>query len=195
VRLFHFSEAPDIEIFIPRPVRVPVERPQGSAWLNGPLVWAIDEWHEPMYLFPRECPRILVWPTAETTDEDIAQWFDDEPKRMIAHVETEWLSRLRTATIYRYELPVAAFENLNDVGMWVSRRPVAPLAVDELTNLIEELNSRNVELRTVDSLLSLKDVWKTSLHASGVRLRNVEGWGEPGWPHSKQKGKRRSSPG
>jgi hypothetical protein len=39
-------------------------------WLNGPLVWAIDAWHQPMYLFPRDCPRILYWPLATTNAAD-----------------------------------------------------------------------------------------------------------------------------
>ena len=57
-RLYHFSDDPSITRFVPRPVLVPATRPPGSDWLNGPLVWAIDEWHQPMYLFPRDCPRI-----------------------------------------------------------------------------------------------------------------------------------------
>ena len=34
---------------------------------HGPLVWAIDKWHQPMYRFPRDCPRILLWPRVTTT--------------------------------------------------------------------------------------------------------------------------------
>lgn len=52
-RLFHFGERSDIEIFVPRPVTIPAKRAEGMDWLNGPLVWAIDDWHQPMYLFPR----------------------------------------------------------------------------------------------------------------------------------------------
>jgi hypothetical protein len=54
MRLFHFSDDPEIVRFVPRPIRTLVERPAGLKWLNGPLVWAIDEPHEPMYLFPRD---------------------------------------------------------------------------------------------------------------------------------------------
>ncbi len=70
MHLFHFSDDPNIQTFVPRPVRVSIERPEGMDWLNGPLVWAIDEAHEPLYLFPRECPRILLWATPETKQED-----------------------------------------------------------------------------------------------------------------------------
>lgn len=60
MRLFHFSEEPDIGHFEPRPVRTPAARRAGQEWLNGPLVWAIDEDHQRLYLFPRECPRIVL---------------------------------------------------------------------------------------------------------------------------------------
>jgi hypothetical protein len=43
VRLFHFSEEPSIKVFTPRAVAVPVRRAEGREWLNGPLVWAIEE--------------------------------------------------------------------------------------------------------------------------------------------------------
>src|SRR5580692_5650473 len=74
-RLFHFSDDPAIAVFTPRPVRVPAERGPGREWLNGPLVWAIDEPRQPMYLFPRDCPRILLWLTPQTTEADKALWW------------------------------------------------------------------------------------------------------------------------
>lgn len=182
--LFHFSDDPNIQTFVPRPVRIPVERPNGRNWLNGPLVWAIDKWHAPLYLFPRECPRILIWQTANTTPEDRARWFGNSDARMIALVEERWLAQLASGVIYRYELALSPFEDIGDVGMWVSRVPVTPLRVDRLVDLPVELAARDVELRVFESLLPLKVLWQTTLHASGIRLRNVPGWGSPGWPHS-----------
>src|ERR1700722_6881999 len=104
MRLFHFSDDPTIGLFTPRPVRIPVARPAVRAWLNGPLVWSIDEAHEQLYLFPRDCPRILVWPTPTTAPEERARWFGDRPARALAHIERRWLGRLRSATIYRYDM-------------------------------------------------------------------------------------------
>jgi hypothetical protein len=176
MRLFHFSDDPDIEVFTPRPVRVPAVRPPGREWLNGPLVWAIDEAHQPMYLFPRECPRILVWPLAHTTDEDRATWWQGSAARMIAFVEDSWRERLGAAHLYRYELPDAPFADLKDAGMWVARTAVQPLAVTRIDALPERLRDEGVDLRIVDSLVPLRDVWNTSLHASGLRLRNAAGW-------------------
>jgi hypothetical protein len=184
MRLFHFSEDSGIAFFTPRSVRTPVARPAGQNWLNGPLVWAIDEPHAILYLFPRECPRILVWPTPRTTREDRAQWFADNSRRALAFIEEGWLERLRTATVNRYELPTETFEALGDVGMWVSRAPVKPLGVETVADLPAALEAQSVELRVLPTLTPLKNVWTTSLHASGVRLRNAKGWGDPGWPHS-----------
>jgi len=73
-RLFHFSELGSIEKFIPKAVDVPSPRDIGQEWLNGPLVWATDEEHQATYLFPRDCPRILMWQTTATTDQDKRLW-------------------------------------------------------------------------------------------------------------------------
>ncbi|HQT51883.1 MAG TPA: hypothetical protein PKX06_00135, partial [Phenylobacterium sp.] len=117
MRLFHFSDDPGIGCFIPRPVRVPSTRPPGRDWLNGPLVWAIDEVTQPLYFFPRDCPRIVLWEGPTTTEEDRARWFGSSDARMIAHVEWAWFERLRSEPLYRYELPVEGFEDLADAGM------------------------------------------------------------------------------
>jgi len=50
-RLFHFSEDDSIETFEPRPVEVPSDRAAGQEWLNGPLVWAVEENFQATYLF------------------------------------------------------------------------------------------------------------------------------------------------
>ena len=176
MRLFHFSDDPAIERFEPRPVLVPSARAPGREWLNGPLVWAIDEPHQPMYLFPRDCPRILLWPRPETTAEDLERWWGGSPCRMIAHVEEAWLERLSKASINRYELPADTFESLDDAGMWVSRRAVTPVEVSEIRDLPGALRDEGVELRVMESLTPLRDVWSSSLHASGIRLRNARGW-------------------
>ena len=45
-----------IATFEPRPVLVPSKRVPGMKWLNGPLVWAVDESVDFMYLFPATLP-------------------------------------------------------------------------------------------------------------------------------------------
>jgi hypothetical protein len=136
-RLFHFSEDPAIEVFEPRPVRVPSARPGGRDWLNGPLVWAIEEARAAMYLFPRDCPRILLWPTDASTAEDQARFWQGSASRMIAYVEEAWLDAIAKATICRYDLPLETFQSLDDAGMWVSHAPVTPTRME----IISELSS------------------------------------------------------
>ena len=177
MRLFHFSDDPEIERFEPRPVRVPSERPAGREWLNGPLVWAIDEWHAPMYLFPRDCPRVLIWPTAATTPADLALWWGGRDCRMVAHVEWGWFEALLRGRLYRYELPAKVFESLDDAGMWVARETIAPIGLEVIDDLPKALQAHGVELRVMNDLLPLKGVWSSSLHGSGIRLRNARGWG------------------
>jgi|HubBroStandDraft_1064217.scaffolds.fasta_scaffold128955_1 hypothetical protein len=95
---------------------------------------------------------------------------------MIVHIEWSWLDRLRTGSLHRYELPETEFMSLHDAGMWVSRVPVTPIMVETLHDLIAERRRRGVELRVMESLLSLKELWKTSLHVSGIRFRNARDW-------------------
>ncbi len=174
--LFHFSDDASIDVFVPRAVRTPAKRPPGSEWLNGPLVWAIDDWHQPMYLFPRECPRILLWRTPSTTAEDAERYFAGSDARIVAYVEERWASALSSAALHRYELPTESFTSLEDAGMWVSRMPVRPIARSEIRDLPDALRRAGVELRVLPNLTRLKGVWDTTLHASGIRLRNAARW-------------------
>jgi hypothetical protein len=170
--LFHFSHERDIARFEPRPVRVPSPRPEGLDWLNDSLVWAIDAWHQSLYLFPRDCPRILVWPCEATAPADRALYRRSSPRRMIAYLEADWLEDLQSATIHRYSLPSEDFHALEDVGMWVSRKPAIPLAVGTIPDLPRALDEAGVDLRIVPSLAPFEALRATSLHVSGIRLRN-----------------------
>ena len=152
------------------------DREPGREWLNGPLVWAIDEWHSPMYLFPRDCPRILLWPTDATTETDRKHWFGHTAARMLAYVEDAWEIQLRSTELYRYLLPPPTFVYLGEIGHWVSREGVVPTRVDVVDDLTVRLEAAGVELRLIPSLLPLRGVWDTTLHASGIRLRNALGW-------------------
>ena len=169
-KLYHFSEDPSIEAFTPH---VPEHRHDVD-----PRVWAIDEWHSPMYFFPRQCPRILLWRISGTTEADVARWWHHSEARMLAHIESCWLDAMRTSRVYRYDLPAAGFEDLHEAGMYVSRQRVEPLRVEPLGDLIEALERASVELRLLPSLEPLRDVWQSSLHASGIRLRNAQGWND-----------------
>lgn len=159
-RLFHFSDDPTIEVFDPRPVRIPTHRPQGMNWLNGPLVWAIDGAHSPLYLFPRECPRIIMWRTPETVAAD-ADRFLEPTARMTAYAEKDWELRIKEGFLFRYELPTSSFDDLGDAGMHVARIRVRPLSCARLSNLTSQLAAAKVKLRTLDSLTPLRDAWSS----------------------------------
>lgn len=175
MRLFHFSDEDGIGYFQPRPVQTPSTRQPGREWLNGPLVWAISEEYQQLYLFPRECPRVVIWSQPESTAADRSLWLGDiSPEiRAVAYVEHAWTQRLSSAHVFRYSLPATTFESIEDAGMFVSRQAVCPLAVEKVSDLPAALNAAATELRTVDNLASLKEVWNSSLHASGIRLRNT----------------------
>jgi hypothetical protein len=172
-RLFHFSEAGDIDAFDPKPVQVPTERKPGEEWLNGSLVWAVDELRQATYTFPRDCPRILLWLTDTTNEADREAWWGDRSCSMIAHVEWRWLDRIRDQVLFRYELPAETFLSTSDDWMWVSKQSVEPVAVERLDDLLGALRAQGVELRVMESLGPLRAVWDSSLHASGIRLRNA----------------------
>jgi hypothetical protein len=168
--LYHFSEEASIEVFEPRLLP---SRPE----LTTPLVWAIDEPHQHMYLFPRDCPRILLWPVEATTDADRERWFAHSAAKVIAYVEYAWLEHIAATRLFRYALPPETFTDLHDAGMWVSDRTVTPHRVDVIDDLLGALRAAEVELRLMDNLTSLYGLWHvTTLHWSGIRLHNARGW-------------------
>jgi Family of unknown function (DUF6886) len=162
--LYHFSEEPDIRGFEPRRSRLADEA----------LVWAIDEWHAPMYYFPRDCPRACFWPGPQTTADDRERWFGGVKAKMVIAVESTWLDRIRTAQLYRYTLPEGDFA-LHDAtaGHWVSRGSITPLAAEP----VGDLARADVELRITPALTGLWSlVIASTLEFSGTRLGNAHGW-------------------
>ncbi len=94
----------------------------------------------------------------------------------MAYIEAGWLQRLQIGTLYRYEMPLETFEDTEDAGMWVSRTTVRPMRMATLTALDLSLAAADVELRVLDQLTALKPVWDSTLHASGIRMRNAVNW-------------------
>lgn len=173
-RLFHFSDDPAIARFVPRPVRTPSAREEGKDWLNGPLVWAIADSHAFLYLFPRECPRIVAWARPDSSAEDRASWLG--AAHAVAFIEADWLARVESAVLTRYAFAPGAFEDLDDAGMWVSRQPAEVVDRLQISGLPQRLAERGVRLDVVESLAPLRGLWDTSLQVSGIRLRNARGW-------------------
>jgi hypothetical protein len=166
--IYHFSEEPDIRVFEPR----------FSSPANGDYVWAIDEWHAPMYYFPRDCPRACFWPGPHTTADDYERWLGGIEAKMIIAVESAWLVRIRSTKLFRYALPQDGFEQHDSIaGHWVSPATVTPLTVEPVGDLLSTIAAADVELRITPTLTDLwSRVIASTLEFSGTRLRNVQGW-------------------
>ena len=95
---------------------------------------------------------------------------------MIAFIEDDWAEAVRQGAIYRYELSKSDFQPIRDAGMWVSTEAAEPIAVEIIDDLPATLTAHQVELRVMDDLAALRSVWSSTLHASGIRLRNARSW-------------------
>ncbi len=171
--LYHFSEDPSIKIFEPRPGRRIEGHPPDER-----LVWAIDEWHSPVYFFPRECPRVMLWPVEGSLLTDVEQWIGSNT-RMAAHIETAWTERFDQCELFRYTFSRDGFESLSDHGVHVSKHSVRPLDITPVGDLRKALSNADVDLRVLPSLQPLAEAWHSSLWFSGVRLRNATEWVAP----------------
>lgn len=172
MELYHFSEDPKISVF--RPHIAPT-----STIVDHALVWAIDDWHAPMYYVPRDCPRACFWAGPRTTSEDRERWLHNLAPRFVMAVEATWLERIRSARLYRYRMPEASFSALgHDGGHYVSREMIVPLQVEPVGDLLSAIIRAGVELRITPRL---GPMWKqirsaSTLAHSGTRLRNAQGY-------------------
>jgi hypothetical protein len=170
--LYHFSENPDITVFRPHIART-------SAVQDEALVWAIDEWHAPMYCVPRDCPRACFWAGPKTTAEDRERWLHRLEPRFVMVVESGWLERIRSVRLYRYTMSEASFSPAgHSGGHYVSREVVIPGQTEPVGDLLSAIVSAGVELRITPRL---GPMWKqivssSTLDYSGTRLRNAEGY-------------------
>ncbi len=168
--LYHFSDRLDVAVFEPHVTPTSVR--------DEAYVWAIDDWHAPMYFVPRDCPRACFWPGSSTTAPDRERFFGGVNGRMVIAVESRWLDRIRGATLYRYRMPEEPFALIDaTAGHWISREAVRPLGCDRIDDLLGALAASGVELRLTPSLIDLwRAVIASTMEFSGTRLRNAKGW-------------------
>ena len=85
------------------------------------------------------------------------------------------LADFRSARVWAYRLPTETFEPYERAaGHWVSREAVAPLAVEDLGDLLVRHAAAGIELRIVPDLAALwQRVIASTLEFSGIRLRNL----------------------
>lgn len=171
MKLYHFSEDPNITSFTPRS---PIANPE-----KDPFVWAIDEERSPLYFLPRDCPRACFWLLGSTNDLDRKEYLQTTSARIVIAVEFGWLERIQSASLYRYRMPTETFVPEGDsperrYGAYISRAKVVPISVEPLDDLLEAMRRENIEIRLCQSLSPFAtSLVKTSLHYSLIRMRNA----------------------
>lgn len=168
-QMFHVSDKPGIGIFEPRP------SPAKFDEITGDVVFAITGRLLHNYLLPRECPRVTYYATPKTKERDKALFFNNSLADYVITIESKWYSRIASTTLYCYEFSPENFVLLDEcAGYYVSYKPVQPISVVKLDDLIDEILKRNVELRFTPNLSQLADaVVKSTLNFSLIRMRNA----------------------
>jgi hypothetical protein len=164
--LFHVSEEATISVFVPRPSTVFPSL--------GSVVWAVAESHLVNYLLPRDCPRVTFCASHDTTDADRERFTLAGSSRVIV-IASDWVERVDSAAMYVYEVSAMSFTPHDaSAGYWLSREPVAPVRVSQVTHVPEEIRRRGADLRVVDGLKPLQDqVVSSTLDFSIIRMRNA----------------------
>ena len=172
MELFHYSEDASIAVFRPHISKT-------STVQDEPLVWAIDDWHSPMYCVPRDCPRVCFWPKVRATEADREHWLHGLEPRFVMVLEAGWLERIHRTHLYRYLMPVESFSpRSDDSGHFISRSTVVPERVEPVQDLVATILGAGVELRFAQRLGPLWQRVSTApaLHFSGTRLKNALGY-------------------
>lgn len=171
--VFHFSEDPTIERFVPH---VPPTNPSAGAH-----VWAIDAEHSPLYWFPRDCPRATVWARDDTELSTLRERFATSARR-VHWMESAWLERFAHVQLYEYRFQAAVFREWRDAdgswiaeGQWIADVEVAPVAVTPVLSCGSRHAAAGIDLRIVDDLWGhIDSVVASGLPFSVVRKRNAK---------------------
>ncbi len=177
--VLHFSEDPAITEFVPHVA--------ATARVPGAYVWAVDAERAPAYWFPRQCPRVLTWPTASSIAEDVARIIGPSGAPRLHAVEYAWLERMRGVRLYAYRLPAAPFRPFAEPepargngepepSAHVAEVAVRPLGPPERVGDLFALHEEaGIELRVLPRLWPLWDaITASTLGFSGIRLRNAQ---------------------
>ena len=167
--VLHFSEDATIRVFDPHVARTARQREA--------FVWAVDAERCPDYWFPRQCPRAMAWATPQSSTEDIGRIIGLGGGARVHAVEYGWLERIRTARVFAYRLPAAAFRPIGepDPHAFVAVNSVRPLRPPEpVGDLLALHEAAGIQLRVLPALTEFwAAVTASSLGFSGIRLRNA----------------------
>ena len=163
--LWHFSEDPAIERFVPH---VPVTNPEMS-----PMVWTVDDAHAPLFWFPRDCPRITFWADDGSPPDRLGATCATR----VHAIEEVWLDRVQSCELWAYRFAVDGFEPWPDAdGYWVSGHEQTALDVAPVGDLLERHRERGIELRVLPDLRQLRDeVVASGYRFSMCRMANIGG--------------------
>jgi hypothetical protein len=161
--LFHVSDEPGIAEFVPRP----------SKYTEDRVVWAVHDDKVRNYFVPRDCPRVTFFADSHTLAQDSERFLGTSTA--VVAIEASWWSRIRSFTLYCYQLPPDTFECIDEcAGYFVSRQSVRPARVDVIDDPIAALLKRGVELRILPTLGPLRDaIVASTLQFSIIRMRNA----------------------
>lgn len=164
MRLFHISEDPHITVFEPRP----------SNYTEKAVVWAIDSTHIHNYFLPRDCPRVTYYALPDSHPDDVTQFLGSS--RAVVAVEGKWLNAIQTCRLTLYHMSTAKFQVLDKgAGYWVCEHKVVPQSSSLVTDCLAELAKRQIEIRILPELWSLRDaILESSLQFSFIRMRNAQ---------------------
>ena len=162
--LIHVSENPEIKIFHPRP----------TPHCQHPVVWAVNDLRLCNYLLPRDCPRVTCYATSGLQNPELNAIIHDS-QAMIA-IEAGWFKCVRDCHLYLYHLPADTFEMLDEIaGYHVSQEAVKPIAVEPVSDIMAALLERDVEIRVVQNLWSLRDaILEATNTFSFIRMNNAQ---------------------
>lgn len=161
-RLFHVSEEAEIARFSPRPDR------SGES-----KVWAVEDSHLVNYLLPRDCPRVTFHQRPESQQADCLKLLGDESH--VVAIETAWLQRAQTTTLYVYEMAPGNFIEADEVaGYYTSSCSEESLDVCVYGSPIREIQRRGAQVRVMPCLWALREeVASSTLGFSIIRFRNA----------------------
>ena len=170
-RLFHISEQPGISIFTPRP------SPSHFENITGDVVFAISDQLLHNYLLPRDCPRVTFYAGADTTDTDKQKFTGNATANHVVAVESGWYQQIKETTLYCYEFLPDDFMLIDEcAGYYISYKPVVPITVTVIDDIMAALLSRDVELRFMPLLTDIAHAVRySSLQFSLIRMRNAKG--------------------
>jgi hypothetical protein len=167
--VFHVSEEPNIEVFVPRLPSTP------TVEMGFPVVWAVDAKHLVNYLVPRECPRVAFHTLPGSSEADRAALLGRGGAEHVVAIDATWFERAVNNALWVYEFAPEAFACIDaTAGYFVSRVAITPTARRHCRDPLAELVAAGVELRVVSNLQALAQaVASSSLAFSCIRMRNL----------------------